>query len=192
MTFHEIVRATIKMTGLVLLVVGAVRASSTLPILLESLSYGDAGRPVISWSAGLVAPILFGAFLWLFPKPLADRFVDVPLPQASRDEWLLGLERLGIRLMGLSLLYFAVSSLVSGYAGYVHAKEAVGTGFAGEFRYNIAFWVDVLEIVMAMALILGARGLTSLFHGLHYAGWYQVGKAADEQDRRQKSGREAD
>lgn len=163
-----------------------------LPLLLESLSYGDVGRLEVGWLAAMVSPILIGVLLWLFPSPLADRVVDVPLDPASRDEWLLGLERIGIRLLGLCLLYFAVSSLVSGYGGYLHAKEAVGEGFSGEFRYKVAFWVNGAEVVMAIALILGARGLTRLFHWLHYAGWYRVGRDAEERDHRRESIRKTD
>lgn len=171
MTRHEILRTTIKMSGLALVIYGAIQALSNLPIVLESMRYAEINMPALSYITVMAGPISFGLILWLFPSSVASTVIRKDLDSSSSDQVLLGIEIIAIRAMGIFLLYHCLSNLVSNSLSYKQAISMNSSfpGFAGTEHYSIAFYVIGVEVVMAIGLILGSKGIVNLFGKIRHA-----------------------
>lgn len=164
MTSHDVIRTAIKIGGLALLIYTAIQASSTVPLFLSQLKSSGFEFPVITIIAAFVVPLIFGFMLWLFPAPIANTIIKKDLPNKSEEKFLLGIERIAIRVLGLYLLYHGITDFVSHYASYHQAVEMFGknVNFAGKEKFAIGFIVTGVEIVLALLLMLGATGIVNI------------------------------
>ncbi len=171
MTSHEVLRTTIKMSGLALVVYGCIQALSTIPLAVESMRVMDMNMPALSYIAAMGGPIIFGLLLWLLPAPIANTVIRNDLDTASIENILPGIETIAIRVMGIFLLYNCISHLVSNYLSYQQASSMNSNlyKFLGSENYSIAYYVIGTETVMAFGLILGAKGIVNLIHKIRYA-----------------------
>lgn len=165
MNSHDVLRTAIKIGGLVLLVNTAVRVSSTAPLFFDQMKSSGVDFPVASIIATFFVPMLFGLVLWLFPTPVANTIIKNDLPPKSEEKFFVGIENVAIRVLGLYLLYHGTTDFVSQYASYHQATEMFGknVNFSGKERFTIGFIVTGAEIVLALALMLGAAGITNMF-----------------------------
>lgn len=171
MTYREALRTTVKLSGLALLIYAAVSASSYLPLVLELSSIEGMDHPVASYVSALVTPVVLGLLLWLFPARIADSVFRTETDNPGRDEWLQGFESIGIRLLGVYLLYHACSDLAHNAAGYVRVREAFPGLAGGElFRLRVGMAVNGVQVAIAAWLIIGARGISNLLRRIRYAG----------------------
>ena len=171
MNSHEILRTAIKITGLALLIYAVVQAASYLPLILEQVKNAEMGMPVASYISSIAVPIIFGFLLWLFPASVSNTIIKNDLNVTSQDKLLLGIEKVGIRILGLYLLYHGISDLVANYASYHQAVDMFGKniGFSGKKRYTIIFITTGVEIFLSLLLILGAAGITNIIRKVRYA-----------------------
>lgn len=170
MTSHEVLRTTIKMSGLALVVYGCIQALSTIPLVVESMRVMDMNMPALSYLAAMGGPIIFGLILWLLPTSIANTVIRNDLDTVSIENILPGIETIAIRVMGIYLLYQCISYTVSNYLSYqqISAMNSGITNFLGSDKYTIGFYVVGVETVMAIGLILGAKGIVSTIKKIRY------------------------
>lgn len=171
MNSHEMLRTAVKLTGLALLIYAGIQAVSYLPMVLEHLKDTGIDASALSFIGAIAGPIIFGLVLWLFPASVASTIIKNDLKVISQDELLLGIEKVGIRLLGLYLLYHGLSDLVANYISYNQAIEMFGDNVkhSGQYKIKISFIITGIEIFMSLLLILGAAGITNIIRKLRYA-----------------------
>lgn len=164
MNSHDVLRTAIKIGGLALFIYSVIQATSSLPLFLNQLKNTGFDFPVASMIATFVVPMIFGLLLWLFPAPIANTIIKKDLPIKSEEKFLLGAEKIAIRVLALYLLYHGITDFVSHYASYHQATEMFGknVNFSGKERFTIGFIVTGVEILLALLLLLGAAGITNL------------------------------
>jgi hypothetical protein len=157
-------RTAIKIGGLALLIYSVIQATSSLPLFLEQMKNAGFDFPVASIIATFVVPIIFGLLLWLFPAPIANTIIKNDLLTKSDEKFLVGVEKVAIRVLGLYLIYHGITDFVSHYASYHQATEMFGknVNFSGKERYTIGFVVAGVKIFLALLLMLGAAGITNM------------------------------
>jgi hypothetical protein len=80
------------------------------------------------------------------------------------NEWVIHIERIGVSLLGLYLLFHAVSELAYQLTVFLVKKDAVGRPVSG----NVAALVvsNAVEFVIAVILLFRARGIAALLRKL--------------------------
>ncbi len=168
MNSHEILRTALKIVGLALLIFAVIDGIVYFPMIMEFSNSTEGKAQAISFFAPLFVQVIIGLLLWLFPAPVANTIIRNDLTPASRDELLIGIEKIGIRILGIYLLYEGATGLLSNYISYyISYNRAIETfgeyvEFNGKegFRFKfVAMWV---EVILSILLILGASvSLTS-------------------------------
>ena len=168
---HDGVKLVLKLSGVGFIVFGVVSLSTFLPFLSESLKNSDSRVSVVAYVAQMFVPLLFGVFLWLFPARITDTIVKPDSPAENTDALLTGLERIGITLMGLYLLYRGISDLTYQIINYYNLKSLTPGAFISP-RYDIVatFVATGIELVVALVFIFGAKGILRIIRRFRYAG----------------------
>jgi hypothetical protein len=164
MNSHDVLRTAVKIGGLVLLIYSAIQATSYFPLFLDQAGNTGLGISVVSILSIMLVPIIFGLLLWLFPASIANTIIKKDLAVKSQDKFLVGIEKIAIRILGFYLLYHGITDLVSQYVSYHQAAEMFGknTNFSGKERFTTGFIVIGVKIVLSLLLILGATGITKI------------------------------
>lgn len=169
--FETLVRLVLKLTGLVLMIYGALMLTSYIPGIWNSLD--DFGSPMLSLSfavpPGLL--VLFGLFLWLFPKPVTNIIV-LRGSGNSADEgarWTHSIELIGMRLLGLWVGYRAVSDLIYNIFFYMGRVE-LPPGMESSNEMVAVIAATLVELALGIVLIFGARPIRDAIHRTRYGG----------------------
>ena len=112
-----------------------------------------------------LVPLLFGTFLWRFPAGVANTIVHPGLPPAT--EWAVTLERIGMSLLGVFLLFQSLSGLASHVTIY-RALRAVEHNAARDF-YPVLV-ARIVQAAFALVLVLGSEGIVNALARLRKAG----------------------
>ena len=178
MNSNEIIRMVVKLTGLAIFITGIIQASSSLPMVFEQITVYEEikntknlGSPFISLIGGLATPIIIGIFLWLFPAPVANTIIKDDINDFSNSNFLQGIEKIGIRLLGLYLLYYGISDLVNNIISYKQEIALMSENFKiyGKGSYKVAFIVTAIEVVISIFLIFGSNTISNFINKFKYA-----------------------
>ena len=117
------------------------------------------------------AYLLIAFLLWLYPGPLArlaaarsaHQVFESPLT-AGQIQWI------ALSVLGMSWVMAGIIDLANLGYQYIWLPDNLGTGelAADKLKWEIAY--DLLEVVIGISVVLGARGLTNLLHRVRYAG----------------------
>lgn len=122
---------------------------------------------------GISILILFiAAFLWKFPLSTASKIIPRAAPESSQSyNWSeQGILTCGFIILGVYFLYYAVSDSI--YWFYIwHYSQSVN-GIRIELSpFQVASIITtVFEFFIAIALILGSRGVANIIKKLRHAG----------------------
>jgi len=171
MNSHEIFRTALKIVGLALLTYAVIDGIVYFPMIMELLKNTEGEALAIPYYGSIFVQIIIGLLLWLFPAPVASTIIRNDLTPASQDQLLIGIEKIGIRLLGIYLLYEGVTGLVSNYISYNRAIETFGehVEFNGKEGFKFKFVAMWVEMFLSILLILGASGITNTIRKIRYA-----------------------
>jgi hypothetical protein len=158
--YRGIVTLALKLLGLWLIVDGVADAVRLLPSVFSSSVPMD---PL--YSIYPLVPLLFGSFLWLFPARVANTIVHPGLPQAT--EWAVTLERIGMSLLGVFLLFQSLSGLAS-HVMFFRAQSALELDAARVFYPALV--ARIVQAAVALVLVLGSEGIVNALAKLREAG----------------------
>lgn len=163
---NGLARLVLKLTGLALAVFGAVMLSGYLTMLPYRADMTQGMAFVIQPAVLLAA----GLFLWLFPTPVANTVVR-KLPPGGGDAppWVDRLVEAGAVLIGFWWLLRAISDLVY-HVLVIRAQDEMLKHSGGYEDFGPLMIATAVEFVLALVLILGARGIVGLIHRLRYGG----------------------
>jgi hypothetical protein len=163
--YRSIVTLALKLLGLWLIVQGATTFAQILPTLVRSSLPTDER---LSYAAWVLAPFVFGGFLWLFPARLANTIVHPEVPASGGGpEWAVRLEQIGMSLLGLYLLYHALSGLA--YHVTIYRAQRAVDAYALHMFYP-TFAARIVEAVVALVLVLRSEGIVGALARLRAAG----------------------
>ena len=167
---RSIVRLVLKLSGLVMVIWGLVTVISFVPVVFP-LSEVSMGRDALYVLFSPLVMVAFGLFLWLFPAPVTNTvFRKDSKDSAAEPRWAAELQVVGVSLLGLWLLYRAISDLV--YHLMVYRTRTQSTDFYTDgYTEFPAFMVATLvEFVVAAFLLFGARGIVHVLRKVRYGG----------------------
>jgi hypothetical protein len=165
--YKSVVRLVLKLFGLGLIIYAVSSLATFLPPLLAQRS--EIGL-LVSYFIPMAVPILLGAFLWFFPSRVANTIVrSDPASKSMEAGWAPELESIGVALLGLFLLYRAVSDLVY-YVMEHQAKAAMLGNVRALDDFNALMTATIVEFVFALILMLRAEGIVSLLRKARGAG----------------------
>ena len=156
---YQVVAVAIRLFAICL----GISTLRTLPVLLIA----DQGRPPgFVYSLFLTAVMaVVSVWLWFFPNAIAGKFVSgpsEPKSSAAPDTWL----AMGCALIGLWMLTYAAPALIrDAFLMHSAASDYSDTG-------TVKSWIlyNLVEVVIALWLLFGARGFRKLFWWARSAG----------------------
>jgi hypothetical protein len=158
--YSSLVRLVVKLSGVGLIVYGALTLSLYLPAILSFQRQGDIGG-TLPYVFSLSAPFLIGSFLWWFPATVTNSIIRFDPSAEPKTGWSEEFERVGVSLLGLYLFFVGVSDII--YHALVHRAKTEVLGYGGapsEFPALMA--ATVVEIVLAILFMLKSRGVVNL------------------------------
>ena len=169
MLSREDVIAVLARLFAVFVLIAVVRS---LPAMGQSLTAEGGGWYATFFiGAFVVAPLLIAALIWVFPLTIATKLLPVmrtPRPALSAGG--LELEQVGLTILGV---WFFVTGLVDAVYWYMFAKTAQDAGFrwrALDPENAGAMVATGAELIIGLALVLGARGIVGALRRLRQAG----------------------
>ena len=168
MNSNEILRLVVKLTGLGVFLSGIIQSASYLPFTLMKLNNANIDINLISELGTFAIPIILGLFLWFFPAPVASTIIKEDIKNKSNNEFIQGLEKIGIRILGLYLLYFGISDLVTNISSYSLDVRMLGENIKfSNKNYTTLFIATGVEIIMSIFLILGSSTISNFINKLY-------------------------
>jgi hypothetical protein len=157
--YSSIVRLAVKLFGMALVAYGAITLSSYLPSVFAERNWRE--KESIVWVAyflPLAVPILFGLLLWFFPATVANTVIRSKLPaKTGKNDFARDLEQIGVSLLGLFLLYQALSDIIY----HVTFRALIGrVRVPDDFLALMA--ATTVEFVLALIFVFKARGVVNL------------------------------
>ena len=158
--YNNLVRMIVKLSGVGLIVYGALTLALYLPALFMFQRQDDIGG-TLPYVLTLIAPFLIGSFLWWFPAKVTNSIIRFDHSTEPKTGWSEEFERVGVSLLGLYLFFRGVSDAIYHLSMHRAKTEALGYGGApSEFPALMA--ATVVEIVLAIFFMLRSRGVVSL------------------------------
>ena len=159
MTPHQIVAVALRLFAVWLVL-------QTLKILPAFFTERAFQSPSYVWVTFVLAlTIVISLALWFFPRTIAGKllppFDPQPRPPAAPEQWL----AIGCTLMGLWLLTSVIP-------GLVYDALALKAMSSSDDRSELQHWVIyyMVELLIAVWLILGAKGVREVFRWAQNAG----------------------
>jgi hypothetical protein len=163
--YRSIVTLAVKLLGLWMIVQGVMALAQVLPTLVRSPLVTELR---LTYAIGMLVPFALGGLLWLFPARLANTIVHpgVP-PDGAGPDWAVTLERVGMSLLGIFLLFQALSHLANHVVLY-RAQRAVDPQAVHLF-YPV-FAATTVQVAFALLLVLRSEGIVNGLARLRAAG----------------------
>ena len=152
MELRMMVITIIKLFGLYLVVSTIVQTFSYLPIYFSN--WDDV--PGIH----LISPfftIVIGLCFWFLPVTIANTIVSPEPIYENQDRFFPELEKIGIVLLGLYLLYFGITSFASHYLTDSKMYELLGNEYQRTVRDHVSFYTALIQVIVSILIILGAK-----------------------------------
>jgi hypothetical protein len=163
--YRGIVALAVKLLGLWLIVHGVTTFAQVFPRLVGSALSTDL---ILMFSAWVLVPVLFGSLLWLFPRRLANTIVHPGLPPDGVDpDWAVKLEQVGMSLLGVFLLFQALSGLASHVTLY---RADIEIDLYAPRDLYPAVVGRLVQVAVALLLVLRSHGIVNALARLRGAG----------------------
>ena len=173
---RSLVRLALKLVGLGLVVYALVMIASLAPMTILGSFGNDLPSDWLIFTSAPVMVLVFGVFLWLFPSPVANTlFRAAEGKQDETPDWARKLETVGVGLLGLWLLFRGISDLVY-HLMTLRARGQATFIDQGYSDFPAYFAATLVELVVALFLLFGARGIVRVLRQVRYGG-LGVGKS---------------
>lgn len=158
--YNSLVRLVVKLSGVVLIVYGALSLALYLPAIFAFQRQDDVGG-TLPYVLSLLAPFLIGSFLWWFPAKVTNSIIRFDHSTEPKTGWSEEVERVGVSLLGLYLFFRGVSDAI--YHLLMHRAKTEVLGYGGALsEFPALMAATVVEIVIAILFMLRSRGVVSL------------------------------
>lgn len=167
MDYKDLTALLVKIGGVGLLVYGVLQ----IPSLVSLLHFGSETPFKNFFVFGvipLIFPFLIGFWFLLMPSAVTNKLVKGDKLSASPPGFFFDLERVALSVLGVFLLFNALSDIAYHSAFILKGKELMIEGlFPGEklrLERYAALVATVFELALALWLIFGAKGLLNILN----------------------------
>jgi hypothetical protein len=140
----------------------------TTPIFVITFGEHDDSGLLLASAIVTALGLIVAAALWFFPLTIARQILPTAAAHATPpqppERWL----AMGCFLIGLWILATSVSGLVQNGLALYSVDKSHGTEIPNGIKHGILY--SLLNVVIAAALILGARGFVRIFRWAQNAG----------------------
>ena len=165
MTLRYITTLTIKISGVVLFVLVVARLPEYLKTYLTD-SVNSGANVFWAYFLSLIIPAVIALLLFTFPRTVANRIVEYSSDEPETQFNFEIVEMLLVRILGLALLYYAVSDLVFHIANLLHVRKGLGSDFSMH-AYNYSYFIaTIVELVIAFWLLAGTKSVIKFMQNL--------------------------
>lgn len=168
MNYRDISILAIRLAGIWLIAIAMVRIPNLAPYLVADSAVPWWGQFLVTVLHFLL-PALIGALFFMFPATLTNKFIQGSDAPGGAPEVLAAVERMALGMLGVFFLF----NVISDVAYHVVYAIRVGQLARDALQPSVsvlqdpewyANWVTTLvELVVALWLIFGARGIQRLF-----------------------------
>ena len=171
MNSNEILRMVVKLTGLAIFLSGLILATSYFPLIYEAMMSESLDTSMAIYISSILSPVIIGLLLWFFPAPVANTVIKNDLEVTSKNDFIHGIENIGIRILGIYLLYHGISDLVFNIMSYRQEIELVreNINILGKGNTKVALIVTGVEIILSIFLIFGANVISTFIRRIKFA-----------------------
>ncbi len=161
MNIKDITALTIKISGIVLFVLVVAKMPEHFKGYLAAQ---EEVRSISIWHyiVPLLIPGIFAILLVAFPYKISSKLVFKENIQPDTDANLKRIEIIAIRILGLLLLYFAISDIVFHTSNYIMLRSINQQDFPVA-AYNYPYIITTaVELLFALWLLAGTNNVISL------------------------------
>jgi len=163
MSANDLVKIIVKLGGMALIVLSVLNFSELLTLLLGNSAQYSTLVVVASFVVKFVIPASIGIAFLQFGGLITNRLISGESTPPSDMAYVRQLEQVGISLLGVYLLFISASDAVNHAAYLFRVRALVNSGelMASSMSPDTfaAVVATAAEIVVALWLILGSRGL---------------------------------
>ena len=152
MKLHDIIALTIKMSGLILLVISVASLPNLVNIISSNISEGFSLNSLFLISPFLVTSGISLIFIFL-PYKISNQYVLEEEISVKNNEKVNHLQIIGIRLLGLLLLFWSISDMVFHFFNYLMLKEDSGVSLPISGYNSPLIIATIVELVFALFLL---------------------------------------
>jgi len=110
-------------------------------------------------------------FMWFFPFSVSKKLSTFPAEFVEEQAWTSDeVYGVGFVLIGILLLFFAFSDAVYWVYHVIWFYDQGGSSQGLGLEAKSAIFATLMELVFAIGLILGSKGLTKLIYRIRYGG----------------------
>lgn len=164
MDYRQLSNLLIKIAGIVVIVFTV----AAIPEHINSFLYQgqDTLSNFVVWVIiPLLAPIIIGLLMWSFPRTITNKIFEKEIEPAGSNRAIEEIERIAVTVLGLTLLFFALSDLIFNLV-YVYFTNKENMSVITSFRISPEDWGHIIgtiiEIIFALVILLKAQGVILL------------------------------
>ena len=159
MKLHDVIALTIKIAGLILLVISVGR----MPEYVNIFSSEEAGKYGLN-ALYLVSPFLvivgISLLFILYPYKVSNQLIMSPESASNLTEEINLLQIMAVRLLGLLLLFWSISDIVFHFFNYLMLRKASGVSMPlSGYNYPVII-ATVAEIAFSVILLIKAKTIS--------------------------------
>lgn len=172
MSAKDLVAVIIKLGGMALVVLSAINLSEFLPYLFDASNQYALVDIVSILVSRLVIPAGLGLIFLNFGGLITNHLIAGEQIDSGDNSYAQHLEQMGITILGVYLIFRTVSDAIAHAAYYYKLNEMVKSGELHGLTNIIppdrfaAIVATGAEMLIALWLVLGARGLVAFFNRL--------------------------
>lgn len=168
MDLRQLSALLVKISGMVVIVF----AVSGIPGYINSFLH-QGQDTFVNFSAWVLSPLAFplfiGLLMWSFSKSITNKIIKDGTGPIDSNEFLVEIERIAITVLGIILLFFALSDQTFNLIFiYITSKENFGSLMT--IKVSAEDWGHIagttVEILFSLVLIARAEGITYIIRKL--------------------------
>jgi len=166
MDSHNLLRVTLKLTGLFLMISGGLETARSLPLIVYATEDGATSITGYSYLIAYSLPVMIGAILWLAPGAVSNTIIQCGKGSSETTVLTHQIERIAIGVLGLFFLFQGLTGLVENLLEYQSYKGIEIDALPG--NYSLNFSIIAFEIFLSICLIVGSHGIQKFIHKIRY------------------------
>ncbi|MEW6647803.1 MAG: hypothetical protein AB1450_11425 [Pseudomonadota bacterium] len=168
MNYRDISILAIRLAGIGLIAVAVIRIPNLAPYIVA-----DTGVPwwgqFLATALHFLLPVLIGALFFMFPATLTNKFIQGSDALGAEPEVLSAVERMALSVLGVFFLFNVVSDVAYHVVYAIRVSQLAQSAMQPsvsvmqnpDWLANVV--TTLIEFMVALWLIFGARGIQRLF-----------------------------
>ena len=146
-----------------------IYALRTVPSAMVYWNQNAEQNAIVPFLVVLFLIFLVAAVLWAFPRIVARKLLPRRVPEDEQFNWSSeALLQIALIVIGIYFLYYAISDAAYWVSFYIMTSQKMDLSFQSTLDQKAAIFTTLIELVIAIALILGSAGLARALHFIRF------------------------